>query len=286
MTLYCKRTTVFSLKNIFHVDKKYSVHYIGYMGIKERKTKLFVALVLLGDLSHSPVTFNEDIQRLFDISLNPKTKATFRSLEKKGLVSQVTTETSEEKSKAKEVTYRLTEDGYEALCLEFPYFRFLKNTWDGKWRILSYEIPEKKREMRDRLRREVSGWGLGPWHRSFWVTPHPIIPQLQTLISNKDEEKYVQAFESDHVVGNRDVLIEKVWGTKELAADYKKLFKKWHDILSTDQDKIAKMMKVTAEYVSVLRKDPGLPKELVGESWIGFESFSIFKEVRGILLSK
>ena len=36
-----------------------------------------------------------------------------------------------------------------------------------KWRIISYEIPEAKRELRDRLRREMQGWGLGPWHRSF-----------------------------------------------------------------------------------------------------------------------
>ncbi len=256
------------------------------MGIKERKTKLFVALVLLGDLAYSPVTFDERIQKLFDISLNPKTKATFRAMEKKGYISKITTETdSGTSSRNAPVTYRLTDDGYHMLCLEFPYFRFLKYDWDGKWRILSYEIPEKKREMRDRLRREVSGWGLGPWHRSFWITPHPIIPHLQSLISNKEEEKYVQAFESDHVVGNQDVLIEKVWGTKDLAAEYKKLFKKWHDILSTDQDKVAKMMKVTAEYVNILRKDPGLPKQLVGESWIGFESFSIFKEIRSILLS-
>ena len=44
------------------------------------------------------------------------------------------------------------------------------------------------------------------------------------------------------------------------------------------------MKEVIGEYVNLLRVDPGLPKELVGEKWIGFEGYTIFNEIRGILL--
>ena len=150
---------------------------------------------------------------------------------------------------------------------------------------MSYEIPEKKRDLRDKLRREVAGWGLGPWHRSFWLTPHPIIKELQDLVSGKEEEKDIQAFEADHVFGERSILIEKVWGKEELDKKYRNMFKKWHIILSEDQEKTEKLKKVVLEYIQLLREDPGLPSELVGENWIGFESFNIFKEIRGILLT-
>lgn len=254
------------------------------MGIKERKTKILIALVLMGDTEMNPVHFTDIVQKTFDVSLNPKTKATLKSMEGKGFIEKVITETSE-RTKSKEVVYKLTTNGYNELCLDFAFFRYLTGEWDGKWRILSYEIPEKKREMRDRLRREVAGWGLGPWHRSFWITPHPVITHLQDFVSNKEEEKYIQAFESSHAFGNRDVLIEKVWGTKDLEQQYKKLFKKWHDILSSDKDKPAKFKQVISDYISVLRDDPGLPAQLVGSNWIGFESYKIYKEVRNILLS-
>ncbi len=244
------------------------------MGIKERRTKILVILFLLSDLDFQPVTFDQKIQNIFDLSFNQKTKGTFSSLLKEGLVE-----------KQGENSYRLTEKGLLELALQFPYVRFLKEKWDGKWRILSYEIPEIKRELRDKLRRHVAGWGLGPWHRSFWVTPHPIIGNLRELVFGKEEEKYVQAFEADHVFGDREVLIEKVWGRSELEKKYRELFKKWHLILSQSEEKSEKLRKVSTEYVGLLRQDPGLPVELIGSNWIGHEAFGIFKEIRAILLT-
>ncbi len=243
------------------------------MGIKERRTKILTIIFLISDLTQNPVTFDDKIQKIFDITLNQKTKSTFNSLVREGLIEKI------------ELGYKLTELGFKELFLKFPFFRFLKEKWDGKWRVLSYEIPEKKRDLRDKLRREVAGWGLGPWHRSFWLTPHPIIKELQDLVSGKEEEKYIQAFEADHVFGERSILIEKVWGKEELDKKYRNMFKKWHIILSEDQEKTEKLKKVVLEYIQLLREDPGLPSELVGENWIGFESFNIFKEIRGILLT-
>jgi len=248
------------------------------MGIKERRTKILLALFLLSNVDFTEIILDEKVQQMFDFSLNQKTKATLTSLVKAGEVI---------KGSAKEETpsYTLTQKGHSSLSLEFPSFRFLKETWDKKLRIISYEIPESKRELRDKLRREMQGWGLGPWHRSFWLTPHPVIEALHELVDGKQEAQYCQAFESEHVFGDKVNLIEKVWGKSVLDKKYRELFKKWHNILSGDGEKIVKFMNVLKEYISVLREDPGLPKELIGEAWIGFEAMNIFKEIQGILLS-
>ncbi len=245
------------------------------MGIKEKRTKLLLAMFLMSGVNFSFVSFDKKIQDFFDISFNQKTRGTLSGLLKEGEIEKGLEENQ----------YRLTEKGFLSLILYFPSFRFLKEKWDGRWRIISYEIPEKKRELRDKLRREMQGWGLGPWHRSFWLTPHPIINTLRNLVSQKEEEQYIQAFESDHVFGNREILIEKVWGIKELNTEYRELFKIWHETLSKDGEKQDKFKKVLSKYVAVLRQDPGLPIELVGEKWIGLEAFTIFKEIKGILLS-
>lgn len=255
------------------------------MGIKERRTKILLALFLLSDVNFTPVTFDEKTQQIFDFSLNEKTRGTISGLLKEELIAKTELENC----------YRLTEKGFTGLSLQFPFLRFLKEKWDGKWRIISYEIPEKKREIRDRLRREMQGWGLGPWHRSFWLTPHPIINTLKSLIAQKEEEQYIQAFESDHVFGDREILIEKVWQKSLLEQKYRETFKNWHDFLaqpvstqiSSTQEisKADKLKKVISLYIGLLRVDPGLPVELIGEKWIGFEAYSIYKEIRSILLS-
>lgn len=263
------------------------------MGIKERQTKILLALFLISDINFSPVNFDERIQKVFDFSLNQKTRGTLSGLLKEGLIEKAgntsdgnTSEVLLNKTSfsTSEVSYRLTEKGFLELCLQFPFFRFLKDVWDGRWRIISYEIPEKKRKLRDRLRREMKGWGLGPWHRSFWLTPHPVIDNLKSLVGQKEEEKYIQAFEANYVFGDREVLIEKVWGKTELDKSYRQLFKNWHAILSSQLDKVDKLKKVIDEYINLLKVDPGLPKDLLGEKWIGFEGWSIFKEIRSILL--
>ncbi|MDO8610413.1 MAG: PaaX family transcriptional regulator C-terminal domain-containing protein [bacterium] len=262
------------------------------MGIKERRTKILLSLFLLSDVNFTFVNLDEKVQKIFDLSLNPKTKGSLSGLLKEESIEKnnVGANFNSPENRAIQESplqnkYRLTEKGLKELFLQFPFCRFLQEKWDGRWRIISYEIPEKKRELRDRFRREMQGWGLGPWHRSFWVTPHPVIENLRQLVSQKDEEKYIQAFEADHAFGDKEVFIEKVWGKSLLDKQYRELFKKWHDILSTEGDKIAKLQKVVNEYVNILKTDPGLPKELVGEQWIGFEGFNIFKEIRSILLS-
>ena len=271
-------------KNTISIDNKICVCYIfTYMGIKERRTKILLALFLLSDVNFSYVGLTEGLQKAFDLSMNQKTKGSLTGLIKEGLIEKEATASAGKKDSSH--VYRLTQKGFDELCLTFPVFRYLKETWDGKWRILSYEIPEKKRELRDKLRREVAGWGLGPWHRSFWLTPHPIIGNLKSLVSQKEEEQYIQAFEASHVFGNTDILIEKVWQKSALDKKYREVFKRWHDILSRDGEKIHKFERIVNEYVSIIRLDPGLPSELLGKGWIGYEAFNIFKEIRGILLT-
>jgi len=279
------------------------------MGIKDRRTKILLSLILLSDVKLEPVNFDDILQKIFDLSFNQKTRGTISGMIREGLIEKPTdsiqssvisdqspTGTPEQSNESQKLitdnrtmtpnnVYRLTEKGFYFLCLKFPFFRFLRDSWDEKWRVVSYEIPEKKRELRDRLRREVSGWGLGPWHRSFWLTPHPIIENLRQLIYQKEQEQYIQAFESKHVVGNRDILIEKVWQKSALEKKYREIFKIWHDILSKEGEKVEKFRNVVSEYVEVLKLDPGLPPELVGKNWIGLEAFNIFKEIRSILLS-
>jgi phenylacetic acid degradation operon negative regulatory protein len=257
------------------------------MGIKERRTKLLLALFLMSNVDFSSINLDDRLQKIFDLSFNQKTKGTLSGMIKEELIekSQVPNAKLQTSSNDQIPSYKLTEKGFLALCLEFPFFRFLRTKWDGRWRVISYEIPEKKRELRDRLRREMQGWGLGPWHRSFWLTPHPIIVDLKELVFGREEEKYIQAFESEHVFGDREGLIEKVWAKSELDKKYRQLFKFWHEALSQEGDKTEKFIKVITAYITVLRVDPGLPKDLLGDKWIGFEAFTIFREIRSILLS-
>ena len=45
--------------------------------------------------------------------------------------------------------------------------------WDGKWRVLVFDINERRRRVRDQLRRLLQGAGFVRMQDSVWVYPYP-----------------------------------------------------------------------------------------------------------------
>ncbi|MBI3619888.1 hypothetical protein HY214_01970 [Candidatus Roizmanbacteria bacterium] len=95
------------------------------MLVKERRTKILLALFLFSDVNFHEVIFDERVKKVLDLSFNQKTRGTLSALIKDGLI---------EKTADKENQYRLTDNGFLKLCLHFPFFRFLKHSWDVKSR--------------------------------------------------------------------------------------------------------------------------------------------------------
>lgn len=57
--------------------------------------------------------------------------------------------------------------------------------WDGKWRLFTYDLPERRRTERILLWRALHARKLGLLQRSVWVWPHPVEALLQdTLRTN------------------------------------------------------------------------------------------------------
>ncbi|MGH8018538.1 MAG: hypothetical protein ACREIA_09645, partial [Opitutaceae bacterium] len=70
--------------------------------------------------------------------------------------------------------YDLTEAGRAAAAGgRFPPERWAR-AWDGRWRMLSFDIPQNEASVRMRLRRRLLDAGFGAVQRSVWITPDPL----------------------------------------------------------------------------------------------------------------
>ena len=56
-----------------------------------------------------------------------------------------------------------------------------KQKWDGKWRIVTFDIPEEHRVYRDLVRRKLIEVGAVYVHKSVWLTPVDISPLVNYL---------------------------------------------------------------------------------------------------------
>ncbi len=89
---------------------------------------------------------------------------TFAKLEDKGLIGVV--------SKDGCKFARITPVGkQELLKYRLGEKKLEQKRWDGKWRLIIFDIKEFKRGTRDKIRRELKKLGLVHLQDSVWVTP-------------------------------------------------------------------------------------------------------------------
>lgn len=99
--------------------------------------------------------------------VNEKVKASLSSLAKQGLI------TFENRGGKRYV--RITDAGKKRLVLEQRKAESLASRgtkWDGRWRIVMFDIPEKRRRTRDNLRTIMKGAGFVRFQDSAWIFPY------------------------------------------------------------------------------------------------------------------
>ncbi len=80
--------------------------------------------------------------------------------------------------------------------------------WDGLWRIVIYDIPEKNKYARDSLGSLLRQIGCFQLQRSTWITPFPCATELETICARYEVEQYVSYFEAKQL-SNAKVLISR-----------------------------------------------------------------------------
>ena len=65
-------------------------------------------------------------------------------------------------------------------------------SWDGKWRIVIFDIPEKDRLFRDILREHLYRLEFFKLQQSVFVSPHPFEKPILDLVSVYAAEPYVR----------------------------------------------------------------------------------------------
>lgn len=68
--------------------------------------------------------------------------------------------------------------------------------WDGKWRLVIYDIPESRKKMRDGFRQHLKRLGFCEFQKSVFAIPYPCEDEISTLVNLmnlKDNARYLEA---------------------------------------------------------------------------------------------
>lgn len=80
----------------------------------------------------------------------------------------------------------------------------IKN-WDGKWRIISFDIPERYKWLRERLRRKLIMLNFVRLHDSVWITPLPIENEINELVKILEIKYFVRYMVVEKINFDKDL---------------------------------------------------------------------------------
>jgi DNA-binding transcriptional regulator PaaX len=64
--------------------------------------------------------------------------------------------------------------------------------WDGRWRLVLFDIPETKRSLRDYARAVLKRLGCKEFQRSTWIYPFKVPPFILKMLADPQLRKYAK----------------------------------------------------------------------------------------------
>jgi len=92
-----------------------------------------------------------------------------------------------------ETLIKLTERGKRRkLKYDFEDLKISGDTsWDGKWRILMFDIPESRKGAREALRNKINKLGFVQFQKSVWLYPYPCQNEIDFITEYFSIGQYV-----------------------------------------------------------------------------------------------
>jgi virulence-associated protein VapD len=106
------------------------------------------------------------------------------------------------------ITVLLTEKGeLRALNRQLENLKISKKKWDGKWRMVAFDMPENYKKGRDALRHKLKSIGFRELQKSVFVFPYDCQREIALLVKLFNLKKYVR-FGVLEMIDNEDYLKE------------------------------------------------------------------------------
>lgn len=172
--------------------------------------------------------------------------------------------------------WKLTDEGMRRFESKLPQYQ-KERPWDGKLYLVTYDIPEKKRYHRNKLRDYLIIIGARQFQQSIYLILWDPTEVLRSFIQAHDLKGLVIISDmgTDGTIGDVDLdtLIWNVFRLDDLNERYGS-FLKQAELPEQQQSRLA------FHYLSILKDDPQLPFQLLGPTWSGDRAYRRYLELK------
>ena len=147
-----------------------------------------------------------------------------------------------------------------------------KRGWDEKWRLVIYDVPEKKGHYRKALREYLVALGFGKVQDSCWVSCYDYSGYVSEYCVKNSIIDCVCVYEGKFFSGKKENrIVEEAWGLNKLKEEYADLMSQAANLIRSieTEDGNTKThyqtyLEVFSRFKELLLADPFLPKNFSG----------------------
>jgi phenylacetic acid degradation operon negative regulatory protein len=149
--------------------------------------------------------------------------------------------------------------------------------WDGKWRVVLFDLPQDDRKYRLLLVEELLALGFAPLHRAAYISPYPVTKIVERMTNHWGIRQNLSFLTVAELENEKN--LAKCWNLDEINNKYKDYIK-----MTQRFQRHARLWPIQAKWLEqsfadIYSTDPHLPKELLPKDWAGLDAYNTFKDI-------
>ena len=177
--------------------------------------------------------------------------------------------------------YKLSYLGKNALLERYPNLNFARfsasKDLPGNLLLVSFNIPENRRRLRDKLRYSLNHLKFGPLHKSLYLTPHLGYKETQRTLSSLGvlDDCLILPLRLEDFEKVDDFLskIALFWNLRPIAENYERSLALWQVT--------AKVSDFLERFIDGFVEDPFLPGALLPKNWPLSKALEVLGSILG-----
>ncbi|MFI7544795.1 PaaX family transcriptional regulator C-terminal domain-containing protein [Actinoplanes sp. NPDC049599] len=153
----------------------------------------------------------------------------------------------------------------------------VNDRWDGTWTLLCFSLPESWQRQRHDLRSQLTWAGFGPLQGGLWIAPGRV--RAQEIVTGLGLAAHARVFRAraDELT-DIAVMVGDAYDLAGVAARYRGFLDRW-DGAPPVADPLAARLRLIAEWLDAIRRDPRLPVEHLPADWPAVRAQKLFREL-------
>lgn len=145
-----------------------------------------------------------------------------------------------------------------------------------EWTLLSFSIPEDRRDSRHQLRGRLAWRGFGRMAGGLWLAPGrvDVLPMLERLGLTKQVKVFLG---QPGAPTDMPQLVDEVWDLASKRLAYETFIARWQDATPEEcRGPIATEILLTVEWGRIVRRTPRLPRPFLPADWPAMTAYDVF----------